>query len=163
MPTLLGGVMTNSNSGYVGVVGVLLLGGALAGCVDNGNDVGFEELPHGGPSPSDNAAVVTTASGGSGPADTSGGDSDGTTGAGGAPAETTPCGPEELGLNCESDEICRAVETFGPAQYSCEPNPCLEHNQANSCECAASLCGSEAPNCVMLEDDTVVACICVFC
>ena len=39
--------MTNSTLGRVGLVGALILCGALTGCGDNGNDVGFEE-PDGG-------------------------------------------------------------------------------------------------------------------
>ncbi len=115
----------------------------------------------GGPAETSNGVGGSANATGGGPAETS--DSGGTTGTGGAPAETTPCGPEELDLHCEPDEICRGIETLGSEQYSCQPNPCLEHRQSNSCECAASLCVPEAPNCVMLEEDTVLACVCVFC
>src|SRR5688500_4483738 len=35
--------MMNSTFGHVGLVGALTLCGALAGCIDNGNDLGFAE------------------------------------------------------------------------------------------------------------------------
>lgn len=228
--------MIHSKIGYAGVVGALTFGGAFAGCIDNGNDVGFEDGAGGGIGV-DNTGITTVSTTGPGPGvdsntsytvvggvGGSGGDGDtsytvvgsvgtegftsvtgtvGTTGEGygggstgvsttgegygggstsvsttgqgfggsttegststtgvGGGAEAS-CGPEEL--HCEVGEICRVVDTFGPLQYSCVPNPCYEHKQANSCECAASVCGGEAPNCVMIEDDTVVACVCVAC
>ena len=80
------------------------------------------------------------------------------------PCEITPCGPETGEQpRCGPDQIC-VVTAAGPGEgYTCEDNPCAHANLPNSCECARSVCPSDAFECNMRENDTVLACTCSEC
>ncbi len=80
------------------------------------------------------------------------------------PCEVRPCGPvtgEQP--RCAPEQICVAAQIGPGVSYTCKENPCAHSNLPNSCECARSVCPSDAFECNMSDNDTVLECTCPSC
>ena len=74
------------------------------------------------------------------------------------PCMDMPCGSADLNLSCKQGEVCVVPGGLGDTP-KCKPDPCAEQFETTSCQCAATLCGSQLCN----VRNGVVECECPTC